>query len=150
MGSPQIAVAVEGDAVDEAASVRRPEGFARRDFAPVVDAQPRDAAAGRLDHVEPFLRGIEADFVGEAEAVGDHAQAAFVEHGDIAVGEVRADRLHPVDDAGRDRQPHPSLAVAQHEVDLADGLAVERVRQHGCLAVPGHPLQPVGAEIGDE
>ncbi len=114
------------------------------------DAQPRDAPAAGLDDVKPLFLGVEPDLVGEGEPVGHDAQALVVDQGDIAVVDLRADRLHPVLDARRDRDPDAVLRIAQHEIDLADRLAVDAVIEHARLARARHDLEHVGAEIRDQ
>ena len=89
--APQIAGAVERDAVRPRAfaQARRPEDLAVAEIALLVDAQPRDAAAGRFDDVQELFVRIEPDFVGEVEAVGDDAEFAVFVARDVA---VRRDR----------------------------------------------------------
>ena len=43
-----------------------------------------------------------------------------------------------------------SLGIAQDEIHLADGVAVDCVGQDSRIAVAGHHFQAVGAEIGDQ
>src|SRR5690606_8981179 len=74
----------------------------------------------------------------------------FVGKRNEAVADIRADRLHPVRDGGRNRQPDPVAAVAPYEVDLADRLAIQPIVEHLGLTGALHDLQPVGADIGDQ
>ena len=128
----------------------RAEDLALDDVALVVDPQAGDAAAGRLDDVEPLLVRVEADFVGEAEAVGDDAERAVLVAGEVAVREVGAQGVHPVLHAGRDGDPDAILRVAQDEVDLADRLAVDGAGETCERAVARHHLEAVGAEVRDQ
>ena len=110
--APQVAVAVEGDAVRPRALAerRRAEDFALDGVPRLVDAQARDAAAGGLDDVEKLLPGVEADFVGEAEAVGHDAERAVFVAREVAVGQIGAQGVHPVLHPRRDRDPDAVLA----------------------------------------
>jgi len=56
--------------------------------------------------------------------------------------------VHPVLDAGGDGDPDPVPGVAEHEVHLADGLAVDAVGQHARGPIPRHDFQAVRPEIG--
>ena len=49
---------------------------------------------------------------------------------EVPVGEVGAERVHPVLDLGRDRDPDAILRIAQDEVHLADRLAIDLIGQH--------------------
>ena len=113
--APEIAVGIEGDAIGPGAftEARGAEDLALHGFAALVDAQPRDAAAGGFDDIEPLFAGVEADFVGEAEAVGDDAEAAIFVARKIAIGEVRAEGVHPVPDARGDGDPDATLAITE-------------------------------------
>ena len=108
----RVAVAVEGDAVRPGAFAerRRTEDLALDGVARLVDAQPRDAAAGRLDDVEEFLLGVEPDLVREAEAVGDDAKGAVLVAREVAVGQIDAQGVHPVLHPRRDGDPDAVLA----------------------------------------
>ena len=154
VGAPEIAVGVEGDAVDEGAVVGGAEDFAVGEASVIRHPKPGDPAGAGFGHVEPFLASVEPDLVGEVEAVRHDAQAASaclgIVEGDEAVHDGRADRPHPVLRPGRNRKPEPVAAVAQDEIDLADRFAVDRIDQNPGLAVACHHLQPVGAEIGDQ
>ena len=111
-------------------SAGRAEDLAVAQVAALVDAQPRDPPAGGFHHVEELFVGVEPDLVGEVEAVGDDAEGAVLVAGDVAVGEIGAERVHPVLDAGRHRDPDAVARIAQHEVHLADRLAVDAVGEH--------------------
>ena len=128
----------------------RPENLALARVAVLIDAQARDAAAGGLDDVQPLLVGVEADLVGEAEAIGHDPELAVVVAREVAIREIGAQRVHPVLDPRGHRDPDAILRIAQHEVDLADRLAVDAIGEHARLAVARHDLQAIGAEVGDQ
>ena len=60
---------------------------------------------GRLHHVQELFAGVEPNLVGEVKPVRDDAEGAVLVAGDVAVGEIGAQRVHPVLDAGRYRDP---------------------------------------------
>ena len=112
--------------------------------------QPGDAAAGRLDDVEELFVCVEPDFVREPEAVGHDPERAVLVARQVAVRQIGAKRVHPVLDAGGDRDPDAVARITKDEVHLADRLAVDPVRQHARRAVARHDLEAVGAEIRDQ
>ena len=128
-----------------------PKSLAIAHVAALVDAQPGDAAAGRLDDVEELFLGVEPDLVGELEAVGDDAERAVLVPREISVGEVGAERVHPVLDARRHRDPDAVLANPAGRNSpcrsAAPSMLSARTRRR---AVPRHQLEAVGAEIRDE
>ncbi len=124
--------------------------FAVGEVALVIHAQAADAAAGGFDDIQELLAGIHADLVGEAEALGHDAEFAVLVARDVAVLEVGAEGVHPVLDLGGNGDPDAVLGIAQDEVHLADGLAVNAVGQHLGGAVAGHDFEAVGAEIRDQ
>jgi hypothetical protein len=150
VGAPEVAVGIEGDAVDEAAGVLGPVGLALAELAVGRHAKARHTAAGGLDHVKPFLGGIEADLVGKGKAVGDDANTALIHQRHVAVLDAADGGIHPVLDPGRNGDPDAVFGIAQHEVDLADGLAVDPVVERPGLALTGHDFQKVGAEVGNQ
>jgi hypothetical protein len=91
--------------------------------------------AGGLDDVQPLLAGIEPQLVGEVEPLGHHAQAVLVQPRDVAVAHASRRGLCPGVDTGVHGDPQTLFRVAQHEVDLADGLAVDAVVQRARGAV---------------
>ena len=116
----------------------------------LVDSQAGDAAAGRLDDVEPLFFRVEPDFVGEPETVGDDAEGAVLVAREVAVREIDAEGVHPVLHPGRDGDPDAILRVAEDEVDFADRLAVYGAGDDVRGAVAGHDLEAVGAEVRDQ
>src|SRR5258708_10771816 len=150
--SPKVSVAVERDAVWPRALSQgaRTEDLTFGNVAMLVDSQPCDAAASGLRDVEEFFIRVEADFVGKAKPVGDYAKRPALVSREVAVGQVGAKRVHPVLDSGRYRHPDSVFGVAEDEVDLSHGLAVDRGGENPRDPVFGHPLEAVGTEIGDQ
>jgi hypothetical protein len=97
----------EGNAVwpRTGAEPGRTEDFTASNVALGIDAQSRDAAAGGFDHVEIFFRRVEPDLVGEPKAVRDDVDGAVLVAGQIAVGQISSERVHPVLDSRGDRDP---------------------------------------------
>src|SRR3546814_10101207 len=60
-----------------------------------LHAQAGNPLRRGLGHVEPLFLRIEADFVGEVEAVGHHTSALVVDQDDRSVGQITADRIAP-------------------------------------------------------
>ena len=84
------------------------------------------------------------------KALGHHAQAVLVEHGNVAIAHADASRLGPGVDAGGHGDPDAVARVAQHKVDLAYGLAVNAVKQGAGLTLAGHDFEQVGAKVGNQ
>ena len=70
--------------------------------------------------------------------------------GDVSVGEIRFEGVHPVLNPGGDGDPDAVLGVTKNEVDFADSLAIDTVGKHSGFAAAGHHLQAIGAKVGDE
>ena len=149
-GDPQVAVSVEGEAVGCTAQIRGTEGFAVRQRTVRARPQARNAPTVGLDDVQPLFAGVEADLVGPAEPVGDDANALLIDESDITVGDLLVDGARPRHEAGGHREPDPILAVAQDEIGLAQRLTIDLRIQRPGLAVPGHELDVIGAEVGDQ
>ena len=151
--APEVAEGVEGDAVRKAAQVRGAEQLAvaqRHALRALPHPHAGDVRAGGLDDVEPLFTCVEPDLVGEVKALGHHAQHAALQHGDVAVAHARAGGRGPRVHAGGNGDPHAVLRIAQHEVHLADRLAVDAVHQRAGGAFARHQFQAVGAEVADE
>src|SRR5688500_8931948 len=96
MCAPEVAVGIEGNAVDERTMVSRPEHFTVHEAAVLEHPQTRDPASTGLGHVQPLLAGVEPDFIGEMESVRDDAQSPLIVQGNEPVDYGGAHGTHPV------------------------------------------------------
>src|SRR5207244_11226703 len=68
----------------------------------------------------------------------------------VTILQIGPQSTHPFLQPRGNRDPDTVLGIAQHEVDLADRLAIDAVRQHARVTVSRHDLQTVRAEIRNQ
>ena len=71
-----------------------------------------NALATSLYDIKIFLVGIEADFIGEGQAVRHDPKALIIRHRDKAIGDIWTHCLHPILDPSRYGQPKPFFGIA--------------------------------------
>lgn len=106
--------------------------------------------ADGFDDIEEFFLGIESDFICEVKAIGNDVKLAVVVAGDIAVGKIGPQRVHPILNSGRHGNPDPIARIAQDKIHFPDRGTVDAVGQNSRGAIARHDLQTVGSEIGDQ
>ncbi len=106
------------------------ENFAFLHFAIFADAQAGNAPSRCFDHVQEFLARVEADLIGELETFSHHFHPAILVPRQIAIGEIGAQRLPPILEARGYGKPNAIFRIAKHEINFADGLAIDLVGQH--------------------
>jgi hypothetical protein len=104
----------------------------------------------RFDDVEELFFRIKPDFVGEMKSVSDDAKRAVFVPGDIAIGEIGPQRVHPVLQPRRHGDPNAVLRIAQDEIGFTYRSPVDAIGEHFRTAIARHQLEPIGAKVRDQ